>query len=172
REPILVVDPNRVEILSTERLATAPIKVLRRDNTPIETDVYAVRFYFWNAGRRSIKPDNVLEPIRVSLDTASEILDFRVLKTSRPITHARLVPSGSRLATLVLVFSILERGDGLTGQVIYQGKRTAHLGITGTIEGVDAGIRVRRSPSFWTVLRRSDFGQGLALVGSLVIGVP
>src|ERR1700757_30692 len=91
RAPIFVVDPNRVEILSAERAATAPIRVLRRDGVPIQGDIYAVRFFIWNAGKRSIRPENVLEPIRIGLGPGSEILDFKPLKTARPITHADLV---------------------------------------------------------------------------------
>ncbi len=156
RDPMFVVDPDRVEILSAARIANAPIKVTRRDNTPIRSDIYAVRFYLWNAGKRSIRPENVLETIRVALDSESEILDFKVLKVSRPITHARLVatPPGPGPHLLVVVFGILERQDGLTGQIIYQGRRDAALSVSGIIEGVAPGIASPRAPSGWSIFSR------------------
>src|SRR6266516_4578077 len=76
RAPVFVIDPNRVEILSAERAADAPIRVLRRDGSPVRGDINTVRFYVWNAGKLPIKsPDNVLDTIRISLDSGSEILD-------------------------------------------------------------------------------------------------
>src|SRR6267378_1799166 len=82
RAPTFVIDPNRVEILSAGRAATAPIKVLRRDGVPIQGDIYAVRFYIWNAGKLAIRPENVLDTIRIGLDSGSEILDYKSLKAS------------------------------------------------------------------------------------------
>lgn len=160
REPVFVVDPNRVEILSAERVATAPIKVLRRDNAPIQADLYAVRFYFWNAGKRSIRPENVLDTIRITLqEPGSEILDFKPLKTSRPIAQIHLEHAGSgvqKLHTLLLTFSILERGDGLAGQIIYQGSAHAALRVSGAVEGGE--IQTATTGSFWAVIRRSNLG--------------
>jgi hypothetical protein len=177
RDPVFVVDPDRVEIVRAARVAQAPIKVLRRDNTPVRSDIYAARFYFWNAGKRPIKSAEVEEAIRVTLDSGSEILDFKRLKLSRLPTHARLVPtsvSGSRLRTLVIIFSILEQDDGLTGQIIYEGGRDARLAVSGTVEGVPAGISTRLTPSFWSILRRKIWkilggALGAGLVFSLMI---
>ncbi|SRR6266566_2394450 len=146
RDPVFIVDPNRVEIVSAEHVATAPIKVLRRDNSPIRADVYAVRFFFWNAGRRSIRPENVLEPIRMTLgDTSSEILDFKTLKDSRSVARLQLTRVTTDPRSLLVAFSILERDDGVAGQVIYQGRRDAPLRVSGTIEG--AAIRTTVAPS-------------------------
>src|SRR5882724_10374125 len=144
RDPVFVVDPNRVEIISEERVANGPIIVLRRNKTPIRGDVYAVRFFFWNAGRLAIEPQDILEPLRVTLrDSSSEILDFRSVKTSRPIARIQLSRARTdSLRTLLLSFSILERGDGLAAQIIYQGKRGAPLQISGTIKGADTRTTV------------------------------
>ncbi len=169
RDPTFVVDPNRVEILSAERAATAPIKVLRRDGSPIRGNIYAVRFYIWNAGNQSIRQENVLDSIRISLrNEADEILDYKVLKVSRPITRARLAtvspvrPVGHGLRTLAFVFSILEHNDGLSGQIIYQSNPGQFLSsrgdsvllVSGIVEGAAAGIQNPQVPSFWSIARR------------------
>jgi hypothetical protein len=160
RDPVFMVDPSRVEIISHERVANSPIKVLH-DHTPIQGDVYAVRFFFWNAGKRSIRPENVLEPIQVTLsDSGSEILDFRPLKTSRPVAHVQLTRPQPNSQTLLVTFSILERGDGMGGQIIYQGKSGAPLQVTGTIEGAE--IRTTAAPSLWASI--GEFAGALVLI--------
>jgi len=51
---------------------------------------------------------------------------------------------------VLLTFSILERGDGLTGQIIYEGKRDILLGVSGTIEGAE--IRTTVPLSVWATI--------------------
>ena len=139
REPVFVIDPDRTEIVSAQRIANAPIKVLRRNGTQITGDLYAVRFYFWNAGKRPIMGPEVLDTLQIVLqDPGVEILDYKVLKVSRPVARVHVVRSMSTgpLKTLTVTFSILEQNDGLSGQLIYEGGRTAPLVMAGTIEGV------------------------------------
>ena len=150
RDPVFVVDANGVEIISRERVANSPITVLH-DGVPIRGDVYAARFFFWNAGKRSIRPENVLEPIQITLgDSGSQILDFRSVKASRPVAHVQLTRTRANAQTLLVTFSILERGDGLSGQIIYQGRQRVPLQVTGTIEGAE--IRTTAAPSVWVTI--------------------
>ncbi len=160
RDPVFIVYPSRFEIVSAGRIATAPIKVLRSDGTPISADVYAVYFFFWNAGRRSIRPENVLDTLQITLlDSASEILDFKPLITSRPITRITLT-RGTGRRTLVVHFAILEQGDGLQGQIIYQGQSTAALRLSGTIEGAHVRTTTITQP-MWALIPE--------VVGALVL---
>ncbi len=169
RDPVFIADPNRVEIVSAANIATAPIKVLRRDGTPISADVYAVRFFFWNAGRRSIRPENVLDTLQIMLlDSTSEILDVKLLKTSRPITRVSL-DRGAGRRTLVVHFAILERGDGLAGQIIYQGKATAALQVAGTIEG--AHVRRTNAPPLWALIPEAVVALVLLAAGVVIFGL-
>jgi len=171
RDPVFVVDPNRVEIISEERVANSPIVVLRRDKKPIRGDVYTVRFFFWNAGKLAIEPPDILEPLQITLgDSSSEILDYRSVKTSRPITHIELSRARTdSLRTLLVSFSILERGDGLAGQIIYQGRRGVPLQIAGTIKG--AAIRTSAAPSIWTTLAEAAGALALIALGAIVIAL-
>jgi hypothetical protein len=175
RNPYFVVDPDRVEIVSAANVATAPLKVLRRDNTPITADVYAVHFYFWNAGKRSIRPADVIDTIQIVLDdSASEILDYKVVRTSRPITEISLV-RGPTPRVLLLRFRILERGDGFGAQIIYQGKPGVPLRIVGNVD--EAQIHLVSAPSLGRQLVNAA-GAGVVFVfevlaglGILVIGI-
>ena len=46
RDPVLITDPVRTEILDFEKLANSPIQVITPDGSPVKTDVTSVNFYF------------------------------------------------------------------------------------------------------------------------------
>lgn len=171
RDPVFIVDPSRAEIISHARVETAPIRVLRNDGKPITADLYAVRFYFWNRGKRSIRSSEILDSLRIKVDSGGEILDSKILSRSRPITGIVLQPhrTGDRLRELAINFAILEHNDGFTGQVIYEGKPNAQFRIVGTIEGDADGIRDGSSLSWTDVLRYSEVKGMLAIIASAVI---
>ena len=157
RDPFFLVDPSRTEIISHARVESAPIRVLRNDGEAVTGDLYALRFYIWNAGKRSIKRVDVLDTIKLAFDDSAEILDFKILNRSRQITGSELYPErvGRRLRALTVSFLILERDDGFTGQITYQGSGDAHLRISGTIEGAPGGFRDASTPSWMMVIRSS-----------------
>jgi hypothetical protein len=138
REPILLFDGTRTEIISSRRASEAPIRVLKPDGSEVKSDLVAVRFYFWNQGRLSIRRENVLQPVTVAIaDATAHILDARFLKVSREITRLAIVQSGDQPGRkIVLEFQILDHGDGGTGLIIYEGSPKAALEISGVIEGV------------------------------------
>jgi len=170
RDPVFLVDPDRTEIISRARVETAPIRVLRQDGRPVTGDLYAMRFYFWNAGQLSVRPLNVLDTIVITLSGAAEMVDFKVLSRTRPITGVDLRPHrvGQRLNKLILTFVILEHDDGFSSQIIYEGSRDTRLSIAGTIEGVPAGIRDGSSFGLMDVIRYSQNGWWMP-VGGLVV---
>src|SRR4029077_14676970 len=74
------------------------------------------------------------------------------------------------VSALLLTFSILDRGDGLAAQVIYKGKRTAPLQISGHVE--EATIRTSSSPSLLGFIRHMGITVGgivVLLVGGAAI---
>ena len=85
RVPTLLVDPVRTTIINSTEFSSSSLKVMKNDNNLIKGDVTALRVYFWNAGKQSIKPENILQPLILSLnDVGGEILDYKILKVSRP----------------------------------------------------------------------------------------
>ncbi len=138
REPVFLVDPSRTEIIDCTRLEETPLRVVRASGDEIKGDVTSTRFYFWNNGRQSIKPSNILEPLIITLDDPDgEILDYKILKQSREVVKPLLQPDTADPGrSLFLSFGILEPEDGLTSQVIYKGNPDATLTISGTVEGV------------------------------------
>ncbi len=173
RDPVFIVDPNRTEIISHARVEAAPIRVLRHDGRAVMGDLSALRFYFWNAGKTSIRPPNILDTIRITLEEPADIVDYKILKRSRPITGIDLRPhrAGGRVNTLTLTFAILEHDDGMAGQIIYEGANVAPLRIAGVIEGVPAGVRDGSSFDWIGVIRYSDNGWVLVLGAVVVLGL-
>lgn len=135
RKPVFWTDPSRVEILNAKHLSEAPIKVIRtKDDSEIVADLVAVRFYFWNAGRKPIKKIHIIEEPKVTIsDPESEIIDFRVLKMSRDPVKFRLMP-GQKDNEVVIQFQVLEQNDGAACQIIYTGEKESRLAISGFIE--------------------------------------
>jgi hypothetical protein len=144
RLPIFTVEPERTEIVSADRVRSAPIRVLTRAGSEITSDLFAVRFFFWNDGNLPIKTSDILDTLRINLaDTGAAILDYRLLRVSRPLTALRLDPrrdADSAVRNLVVTFRILEPEDGLAGQIVYAGRRDAPVRLLGAIEGVKAII--------------------------------
>jgi hypothetical protein len=115
------------------------LKVLRENNTPIDSNITSLRFYLWNNGKASIRSENILKPLTFSIDDPNgEILDYKILKVSRPdIVLPNLKrDDNSPAKSLLLNFNILEANDGFTGQIIFAGNPSSNLQASGAIEGV------------------------------------
>jgi hypothetical protein len=80
--------------------------------------------------------EDVLEPLKIELDPACEIIDARILKVSRAVTKfAKGEVSDTAKNVLPVSFGILERNDGAQLQVIYTGRPDARVSVSGTIVG-------------------------------------
>lgn len=139
REPNVIVDPVRITIVNSKLFPNSSLKVTRGDTSIIRDDVTALRVFFWNSGDQSIKTENVIQPLTIYLDDANaEILDYKVLKISRPdVVKINVTPSEkSPLRELIFSFNILERDDGFFCQIIYAGNPSVVVKTSGAIEGV------------------------------------
>lgn len=136
-EPVFLIDNVKTKIVDSKRTTDAPFKVIRKDGGVISWDVISVRFYFWNKGKKSIKKEHILEPITISLEgRQSEILECKLLKMTRNVVNAKFKEGQKPLNQRELEFDILEPGDGISCDLIYQDRYEAEIKISGTIEGV------------------------------------
>lgn len=104
-------------------------------NKKLDRNLTFVKFYFWNAGNKSIKNENILEDILIHIgNDNNKILETRILKESREVTNFELIQINNN--EIKVKFDILEKNDGAACQVIYQGKSDFNITQTGTIEGV------------------------------------
>lgn len=177
REPMFVVDPSRTVILHADTVSTAPIRVLKSNGEEIKSDLTTIKFFFWNNGPLAIKRDNILRNLIISLDApGGEIIDYRILKVSREINKCEISPVLGANKKLKINFLILEEGDGLSGQIMYEGPRDAGLKISGVIEGVP---RILTNPlvekkRFWYEYPKKllIFSIFIAAICFLTIGIP
>lgn len=138
-KPTLLVDPVRTTVVDSRFFPNSFLKLPNSDSVLIQSDITALRVIFWNAGQQPIRLENVIQPLRIGLnDTSSKILDYKVLKVSRPdVVKIGLKPSEKDpLRELIVEFNILEKNDGFTCEVIYLGNPLSTVNLLGAIEGV------------------------------------
>ena len=135
RKPTFYLDPTRTIILDKANAANAPLQLLKSNGEAIHADVTSVYFYFFNQGTETIKRENVYEPLKIVLGDKAEILDFKLLKVSRPVSGIALTRD-TISNSLAINFKVLEKDDGLVGQIIFEGNKNASINLEGGIDGV------------------------------------
>jgi hypothetical protein len=135
REPTFYVDPTRTTILDKENAAKAPLLLLKSNGDTITSDVTSVYFYFFNQGEETIKQENIYSPLKIVLSDNAEILDFKVLKVTRPVSGIE-VNRDSLGQTLNINLKALENNDGFAGQIIFEGNKDTSISLEGGIDGV------------------------------------
>lgn len=136
RAPTFIVDPIVSTIIDRELVKDNPLKILNSKGIEITQDVNVLTFYFFNQGNESIKSENILSDLRLSLPVNCEILDYKILKVSRDVSNIKLLKKDSAKNSISIQFKILEKSDGFTGQIIYVGAKENKLVLRGEIEGV------------------------------------
>jgi hypothetical protein len=108
--------------------------------------ISSVQVSIWNAGTRSIRDSDVLDPFRLEMPDGAAILSVRVKKTSRPICGFELVDNQEdyKSGTCRLKWRILEPGDGAVIQIIYAGSAHSDPKLEGAVEGQQDGIVVEQ----------------------------
>jgi hypothetical protein len=106
--------------------------------------ITAVQVAIWNAGTRSIRDTDVLEPFHLVMPDAAAILSVRVKKMSRPICGFEFVNNQTDYVSgkCLLKWRILEPDDGVVLQVIYAGSARHDPTLEGVVEGQKTGIVV------------------------------
>ena len=136
RAPFFAIDNNRNQLLDPKNVnLTSGIKIFKNDSVEILSTVNSLRFYFWNNGKLSIKPENIIQDIEFSFkDTTVEIIDYKILKKSREVINFRINQLNNYKLGLK-DFNIFDFQDGFSCQLIYEGGIKSEFNISGTIEG-------------------------------------
>jgi len=114
---------------------------------PVESEsITSIQMSIWNAGTRSIRDSDVLEPFRLMLPDGAAILSARVKKTTRPICGFEILDNQAdyKSGTCHLKWRILEPGDGAVLQIIYAGSSRRDPKLEGAVEGQRDGIVVEQ----------------------------
>lgn len=104
--------------------------------------VTAARIIVWNAGRKTIDGNDVLEedPVRFEFDSDTKVLSVETVLTSREQINARAVLSSKLPHTVIFRFRFLDRNDGAAIAVLHSGPSHQPTAM-GTIKGVPSGLR-------------------------------
>jgi hypothetical protein len=113
------------------------------DGKPI-SDVTITRFLFWNAGRETIRKEDIAQsdPLRITVTDGKEILESKIVKENNDASMFKLSPIGR--TALDLSFDFAERNQGAIIQVIHTGKTEKDIDLTGTVIGAGKPKLVRR----------------------------
>lgn len=155
---------------------------------PLDTEsITSVQVSIWNAGTRSIRDSDVLDPFRLVMPDGSAILSVRAKKISRPICGFESFGSQEDYKSGIcrLKWRILEPGDGAVLQIIYAGSARRDPTLEGTVEGQRAGIAIEgytlnfmgtaiedsisiRMSHHWPILALSAIGALLGLIAVII----
>jgi len=133
RKPTFYVDKPRTVVLDAQRAAFAPLVITKRNGSAPTQDIVYARYYLWNDGTEAIRKEDVLREFTIRV-AGGNILGHELLTRSRPdITHieSRTDSAGS----VIVTFSILEKGDGCSGHIIYEGTPDLDITCTGIAVG-------------------------------------
>ena len=114
---------------------------------PVNSEsITSVQVCIWNAGTRSIRDSDVLDPFRLVMPDGAAILSVRVKKTARPICGFEFLDNQEdyKSGTCHVKWRILEPGDGAVLQIIYAGSARQDPKLAGAVEGQRDGIVVEQ----------------------------
>jgi hypothetical protein len=141
RIPTALVDPTRTVIVDSSAPGSSEVSILYKGKPVGPKNVTAARIYFWNAGKLSIRPQDIYQGVRFSFPTGIDILDANVLKASREIVKPKVQVDRDTPSAVELTFNVLEQNDGIAVQIIYTGPRDAFITPEGLIADVPRGIK-------------------------------
>ncbi|MGA3283425.1 MAG: hypothetical protein ABSD57_03055 [Verrucomicrobiota bacterium] len=114
---------------------------------PVDCEsITSIQVSIWNAGTKSIRDSDILDPLRLVMPDGSAILSVRVKKSSRPICGFELLDNQEdyKSGTCRFKWRILEQGDGAILQIIYAGSAHSDPKLEGAVEGQRNGIVVEK----------------------------
>lgn len=100
--------------------------------------------FFWNAGRESIRSEDVREPATFRVEDG-QLLRATLLKATRVEIRPSLSVEGD---TALFSFSHLDRGDGCCLEIMHTGEDLLGVSVSAVVVGVRTGPTFLASP-FW-----------------------
>jgi hypothetical protein len=117
------------------------------DGRPVQGDVTTAQVACWNAGRSSIRKDQILRPVVLRTSPPVPIVDATIRKETRPdITRLCLDKSNFQGGEVGVSWNIMEGNDGGVIQLVFIGDTKTEVILDGTIEGQRAVSRSKGRP--------------------------
>ena len=100
RELRYFVNPARAVVVHAGQTSRLSVTL---DGAPVKRDVSAAQVAFWNEGRATIKPDNILRSLVVKTSPTAPIIEATVRKRSREVVKIDLDRSRLVLGELTVL---------------------------------------------------------------------
>lgn len=130
REIVYAVSASPTSIVKAGQ--TSDLRVFFRD-APVNADVSGIQIAIWNAGKESVRSDNILsKAVTVRIAQGATILSAKVKRQTRGLVKFRCQQQSSE--SVACLWDILENDDGGLIEVIYAGP-SGVVRVEGDIEG-------------------------------------
>jgi hypothetical protein len=129
----LVYSVNPVKTTVVKGGEASALRVLH-NNQEISGDITAAQIAVWNQGALSIRPENILSPVRILLRPKAQILGAKISKATRDVIGASIDRSGLAEGVVGTSWKILEQNDGFVVQLIFAGATETTIALEGTVE--------------------------------------
>lgn len=131
-ELIYVISPIKTKIFKAKTTTSLTISIKGKN---IVKDVNAIQIALWNRGKKSIRPENIIQPVEIYSTPKVEIIDASIRNISREIINFSLENNNFEDGIVKTNWKILEENDGASIQIIYIGPEDVDFNFRGTIEG-------------------------------------
>lgn len=138
RALVYAVNPVRTTVVAAGQVSQ--LEVLHNGKRLGNANVVAAQIAIWNAGKESIRRENILQDIVISTTPSVQILEASIKVRSREVTEFTLLDTAETLAEgkTSVSWRILEQNDGASIQLIYSGPENVDIAVGGIIEGLPA----------------------------------
>jgi len=149
RELVYAVNPVRTAVVTAGQ--ATELAVFHEGEPLGSVDVTAAQVAIWNAGKQSIREENILEDVVICTDPPVPILEVAIRQCSREVVDFTLIETPELLASgrVPVSWHILEENDGASVQLIYVGAQEVDFYVEGVIEGlrgikdVELGVAIK-----------------------------
>ncbi len=104
------------------------------DGQNLNGDITATQIAIWNAGRKSVRSENILQPLVIRTTNHAKILEARVQKVTRDVVGLSLDTSRLSFGEVGVSWNILEQNDGGVVQIIYAGNERTGIEANAVLE--------------------------------------
>lgn len=168
-QPVYAV-ANTPSLIFDKSNSGSKIKLLINDSLETTNNVYVTTLVFWNKGKLQINKEDVRQKFFINCtDSASRIIDYKVLKEQSPIDNNFYITRDNNI--LKIDWRYFDPGSGFEIQLIYSGTNQTKIQISGSVFGSEV-TEVKFKPKmnrFNRILLRSSFVLSLICVIGLWI---
>ncbi|MEX2410007.1 MAG: hypothetical protein WD607_01320 [Candidatus Paceibacterota bacterium] len=134
-KPTFIINPLRSTVINYDQtIKSVPDSLTFKLEKIIDDDLNILNYYFFNQGKKPIKRENILKPIEICFsDSITKIISHKFIETGREECQ---ITSTHTERCVYIDFKILEKYDGVIGQITYLGELDDDLSFSGTFEGV------------------------------------